>query len=81
MAHSQWSIAEAKTKLSEVLNRAEQEIQIITRRDRQYVVMDGDQYLRLSGNVPSLKDLILKGPSLEDVDLERESSPSREFEL
>ena len=81
MAHSQWSIAEAKTKLSEVLNRAEQEIQIITRRDRQYVVMDGDQYLRLSGNVPSLKDLILKGPSLEDVDLERDSSPSREFDL
>jgi len=81
MAHSQWSIADAKTKLSEVLNRAEQEVQIITRRDRQYVVMEGDQYQRLTGKVPSLKDLILKGPSLEGVDLDRDPSPSREFDL
>ncbi|NOY42277.1 MAG: type II toxin-antitoxin system Phd/YefM family antitoxin [Planctomycetes bacterium] len=81
MAHSQWSIADAKTKLSEVLNRAEQEVQIITRRDRQYVVMEGDQYQRLTGKIPSLKDMILNGPSLEDVDLDRDPSPSREFDL
>ncbi len=81
MPHSEWSIADAKTKLSEVLNRAEQEAQIITRRDRQYVVLDGDQYRRLTGDAPSLKDLILNGPSLEGVDLERDPSPSREFDL
>ncbi len=81
MSHSEWSIADAKSKLSEVLNRAEQKAQIITRRDRQYVVINGDQYRRLTGNVLSLKDLILNGPSLEDVDLERDPSPGREFDL
>jgi len=81
MPHSEWSVADAKSKLSEVLNRAEQEAQIITRRDRQYVVIDGDQYQRLTGNAPCLKDLILNGPSLEGVDLQRDPSPGREFDL
>jgi len=79
--HSEWSVADAKSKLSEVLNRAEQEAQIITRRDRQYVVMDGEQYQRLTGKTLSLKELILNGPSLEGVDLERDHSPGRELEL
>jgi len=81
MPHSEWSVADAKSKLSEVLNRAEQEAQIITRRDRQYVVMDGEQYQRLTGKILSLKELILNGPSLEGVDLERDHSPGRELEL
>jgi prevent-host-death family protein len=81
MPQSEWSVADAKSKLSEVLNRAEQEAQVITRRDRQYVVMDGDQYEQLTGKALSLKELILSGPSLEDVDLERDLSPSRELEL
>jgi len=76
-----WSIVDAKSKLSEVLNRAEQEAQFINRRNRQYVVLDGDQYRRLLGNAPSLKELILKGPGLEGVDLERDRSASRELEL
>jgi len=78
MAHSQWSVADAKSKLSEVLNRAEQEAQIITRRNRQYVVMGGVQYQRLTGKALSLQELILNGPSLEGVDLERDPSPARE---
>ena len=81
MTDSEWSIADAKSKLSEVLNRAEQEAQIITRRGRLYVVMKGEQYERLMGNAPNLKDLILNGPSLEGIDLERDPSPSREFGL
>ncbi len=81
MPHSEWSVADAKSKLSEVLNRAEQEAQIITRRNRQYVVMDGEQYQRLTGKTLSLKELILNGPSLEGVDLERDHSPGRELEL
>lgn len=81
MPHSEWSVADAKSKLSEVLNRAEQEAQIITRRNRQYVVMDGEQYQRLTGKTLSLKELILNGPSLEGVDLERDESHGRELEL
>jgi len=81
MNYSEWSVADAKSKLSEVLNRAEKEAQIITRRDRQYVVMDGDQYQQLTGKTLSLKDLILNGPSLENVDLERDPNPVRELDL
>lgn len=81
MPQSEWSIAEAKSKLSEVLNLAEREAQVITRRDRQYVVLGGDAYRRLTGAQPSLKDLILSGPSLKGLDLERDQSPGRELEL
>ncbi|MBX3424250.1 MAG: type II toxin-antitoxin system Phd/YefM family antitoxin [Pirellulales bacterium] len=81
MPHAEWSIADAKSKLSEVLNLAEREAQIITRRDRRYVVLDGDEYRRLTGAAPSLKDLILSGPSLEGLDLLRDPSPGRELEL
>jgi len=81
MSLSHWSIADAKSKLSEVLNLAQQQPQIITRRNRQYVVLDGDEYQRLKGITPSLKQLILHGPSLEGVKLERDQSPGREIEL
>ena len=81
MPTSQWNIADAKSKLSEVLNLAEVEAQIITRRNREYVVLDGDEYRRLTGSLPSLKGVILGGPSLDGVDLERDQSSSRELEL
>ena len=81
MPTPEWNIADAKSRLSEVLNLAEEEAQIITRRNRQYVVLDGEEYRRLKGSLPSLKELILSGPSLDGVDLERDQSPSRELEL
>lgn len=81
MPNAEWSIADAKSKLSEVLNLAEHEAQIITRRNRQYVVLDGDEYRRLTGNQPTLKDLILQGPSLAGVDLQRDPSAGRNVEL
>jgi prevent-host-death family protein len=81
MPPTEWTIADAKSKLSEVLNRAEREAQIITRRDRQYIVLDGDEYRRLTGTLPSLKDLILSGPSLEGVDLRRDQTNGRELDL
>lgn len=81
MPTHQWSVADAKSKLSEVLNLAETEAQIITRRDRQYVVLDGYAYRRLTGDQPGLKDLLLDGPSLEGLDLERDRSPGRKVDL
>lgn len=81
MQKSTWNIADAKSKLSEVLNRAEENPQIITRRNRQYVVLDGDEYRRLTGSLPSLKEMILNGPNLEGVDLDRDPAPGREVDL
>ncbi len=74
MPNAVWTIADAKSRLSEVLNRAEHEAQIITRRNRQFVVLDGDEYRRLTGNLPTLKDLLLNGPGLDGVDLTRDQS-------
>lgn len=77
----EWNIVDAKSKLSEVLNRAEHEAQFINRRNRQYVVIDGDEYRRLTGTLPSLKELLLNGPGLEGLDLNRDKSGGREIEL
>lgn len=81
MEANEWSVSDAKSKLSELLNRAEREAQVITRRDRRYVVMNDDHYRRLIGATPTLKDLILNGPSLDGVDLNRDRMPDRELDL
>lgn len=81
MPNTEWSVADAKSKLSEVLNRAEHEAQIITRRSRRFVVLDDELYRQLTGERPKLRDLILDGPSLEGVDLERDRGPAREINL
>lgn len=81
MPDTEWSVADAKSKLSEVLNRAEHEAQIITRRSRRFVVIDDERYRQLTGERPSLKDMILAGPSLEGVDLSRDRTPGREIDL
>ncbi len=81
MPTSEWTIADAKSKLSEVLNLAEAEAQVITRRNRQYVVLAGEEYRRLTGSRPTFKQLILSGPSLEGVKLDRDKSQDRELEL
>ena len=65
-----WNVAEAKNKLSEVLNRADDEAQIITRRDREYILMSGEQYRRIVGVAPDFLDhLIDSGPKVENLDL------------
>ena len=81
MRKTTWSIADAKSRLSEVLNRAEREAQVITRRQRRYVVVEGHEYERLSGALPGLKELILEGPSLDGVDLDRDRSSGRDVPL
>ncbi|MDA0968844.1 MAG: hypothetical protein O3A60_00255 [Planctomycetota bacterium] len=35
------------------------------RRGRRFVLIDGEAYARLTGATPTLKDVILHGPSLE----------------
>jgi len=78
MSTAEWSIADAKSRLSEVLNRAEQQPQVITRRGHRFVLVAATDYARLTGAIPSVKDLILGGPSLEGVDLTRDASTGRE---
>lgn len=75
----EWRVAEAKNKLSEVLNRVNSEgPQGIRRRDEVYVVISLDEYRQLKGETETIKDWILNGPDLSDLHLERDRSPMRE---
>jgi len=76
-----WKLAEAKMKLSEVVRRALTEgPQWIRRREDAVVVLSERDYERLTGQRPGFKELLLDGPGLEGVDLERDASPMRDVE-
>ena len=77
-----WNLADAKNRLSEVVNLALSEgPQTITRRKDSVVVLSAETYAELTGKRQSFKDYLLGGPSLEGLDLERDKSPGREVEL
>lgn len=74
-----WKLAEAKNRLSELVTLATTVgPQTIRRHDATVVVVSESTYRELAGEQPSLKDLILNGPSLEDVLPPRDRSPMRE---
>ena len=76
-----WQLAEAKNKLSEVMNQAlEQGPQRIRRRGETVVVVSEAEYDRLTGERPSLKDFLLSGPDLSELDLSRDKARMREVE-
>jgi antitoxin Phd len=77
-----WKLADAKNRLSELVTLATVEgPQTIRRHDAAVVVVAETTYRLLTGEQPSLKDLLLNGPSLEGVIPERDRSPMRTVEL
>lgn len=77
-----WNLADAKNRLSEVVNLALTEgPQTITRRNDTVVLMSGERYAELTGQRQSFKDFLMSGPSFEGLDLERDKSPMRDVEL
>ena len=77
-----WMLAEAKNKLSEVINLAlTQGPQTVRRRNQSVVILDEKEYQRLTGVRPSFKNFLMQGPSFEELDLIRDESSSREFEI
>jgi len=77
-----WKLAEAKNKFSEVVNRALSEgPQRVLRRSDAVIVLSEEDYERLSGSRRGFKELLLSGPGLDDVDLERDKSPMRPVRL
>jgi len=74
----EWPLAEAKQKFSEVLRRAQTEgPQYIFRRGTETaVVLSVDEYQRLSNeHDEDLKEFLLSGPTLDGLDLHRDSAP------
>jgi prevent-host-death family protein len=80
-----WHLAEAKNKFSEVFTRALTEgPQRVRRRGETVVILAEAEYERLAGTPArkmSLGEYLLRGPSLEGVDLERDRSPGREADF
>lgn len=77
-----WNLADAKNRLSEVVNLAlSQGPQTITRRKDAVVVISAAEYEELVGKRQSFKDFLMNGPSLEGLDLGRDQSPMRDVEL
>ena len=78
-----WRLAEAKNKFSEVVNKALAEgPQRIRRRSDTVVLIALEDYEKLTGARPGLKDFLLgEGPHLEDLDLDRSRSLMRDVDL
>ena len=77
-----WNLAEAKNRLSEVVNLALSEgPQTITRRNDTVVIISAERYAELTGAKLDFKEFLFRGVGLHELDLTRDQSPSREVEL
>ena len=64
-----WKLADAKNKLSEVVDRAlGGEPQRITRRGAVVVVVDESQYLTETGRAESFIAFLKSGPGIDDLE-------------
>jgi prevent-host-death family protein len=78
----EWKLADAKNRLSELVNRALSDgPQFIRRRHDRFVVVSESEYRRITGSRSTLKRVILEGPDLEGLDLGRDESPMRDAGL
>lgn len=77
-----WQLAEAKNRLSEVVNRALSDgPQRITRRGDCVVLMSEAQYQQMMGERSSFTQYLCSAPSLDGLDLRRDDSPMRDIDL
>ncbi len=77
-----WKLADAKAKLSEVVNAAlEEGPQRITRRNDAVVLIPEDEYRTLRGEKVSFVDYLTSAKDLDDLDLSRSPDLSRDIEL
>ncbi len=75
-----WQLAEAKNKFSEVVRRALSEgPQRVHRRKDAVVIISADEFDRLNGQETSFVEFLMSGPSFDDLDLERDTTPMREI--
>lgn len=80
---STWQIQSAKSRLSEVIERAQTEgPQTITRHGAERaVVLSIEDYRALAAHKPSFKSYLLGGPKVEDFSIDRDRDVGRPVEL
>jgi prevent-host-death family protein len=80
---TEWRLADAKNRFSELVTRALAEgPQRVRRHDAAVVVLAERDYERLAGKKPDFKRFLLgEGPSFEGLDLTRDQAPPRRVKL
>jgi antitoxin Phd len=78
-----WQVQEAKTRLSEVIERARTEgPQTITRHGAERaIVLSIEDYRALAANKPDFKAHLLGGPKLDDFSIDRDRDTGRDIDL
>lgn len=78
-----WNVADAKNRLSEVLDRAGTEgPQLIRRRGQGFVLIPETKYEELTGERPSFIQFLLNGPRMDRfTPMPRSKAPMRETGL
>ena len=82
-AMATWQVQQAKTRLSEVIERARTEgPQTITRHGTERaVVLSIEEYRALMAHQPDFKAHLLGGPKVDDSAIERDRDTGRSVEL
>lgn len=78
-----WQVQEAKTRLSELIERVQAEgPQTITRHGHaRAVLLSMDDYRTLTGSKPDFKAWLLGGPKVDNLPLERSRDTGRDIVL
>lgn len=80
---TEWRLAEAKNRFSELVTRALAEgPQRVRRHDAAVIVLAESEYEKLTGKKLDFKQFLLgEGPCFEGLDLTRDSAPPRPVKL
>lgn len=80
---TKWQLQEAKQQFSRLVERARTEgPQLVTRNGKEVaVVLDVQEYRRLSSHVGDFKRFLLEGPRFDDLELERSPDTGRDVDL
>ncbi|HTU52674.1 MAG TPA: type II toxin-antitoxin system Phd/YefM family antitoxin [Acetobacteraceae bacterium] len=78
-----WQVQDAKTRLSEVIERARTEgPQTITRHGRERaVLLSIEDYRALAAHQPDFRAYLLGGPKVDDFSIDRDRDTGRPIEL
>ena len=78
-----WQLQEAKQRFSEVVRRASSEgPQVVTRHGHEVVVVvDADDFARLTGGGRDFKAFLAAAPDIDALDIVRPTEPARPVEL
>ncbi len=77
-----WQLADAKNRFSELVSKTLSEgPQRVRRRNEAVILVAEEEYDRLTGKRPGLKEYLLSGPDLSGLQLDRDRSPMRDIAL